>query len=125
MGGLWTRVAWATTEALYGSNCKMDGTEATGADQRPAPSAMADSSLKLGRPPAGSSLACPTRTKVHLLLWSLGIPGQLSCPWLPGWEDPYVVSSRACAREARPQLGDSAKWRRKARAGQRMWLRRT
>nr|CAI9705380.1 unnamed protein product [Rangifer tarandus platyrhynchus] len=35
----------------------MDGTEATRADQRPAPSAMADSSLKLDRPPAAGSLA--------------------------------------------------------------------
>lgn len=56
-GGLWARVTWATTEALYGSNCEMDGTEATRADQRPAPSAMADSSLKLDRPPAAGSLA--------------------------------------------------------------------
>ena len=50
-------MAWATTEALYGSNCEMDGTEATQADQWPAPSAMAYSSLKLGCPPAAGSLA--------------------------------------------------------------------
>ena len=57
VGGLWARVAWATTKALYSSNCEMDGTEATGADQQPVPSAMAYSSLKLGRPPAAGSLA--------------------------------------------------------------------
>lgn len=39
---------------------------------------------------------------MHLMLWSLGIPGQLSCPRLPGWDDP-VWWNRACAREALPQ----------------------
>lgn len=70
--------------------------------QQPQASSLAAwplASLKLAAWP----LTCLTGTKVHLMLWSLGIPGQLSCPWLPSWEDPHVVSNGACAQEARPQ----------------------
>lgn len=85
MRGLWARVAWATTEALCGSSCEVDGTEVTQADQWPAPSTMAYSSLKLGHPPAAGSLGrVPQGQRGIFLLWSLGIPGQLSCPWLGG-----------------------------------------
>ena len=66
------------------------------------------------RPPTScwqpGPLTCPTRTKVHLLLWSLGIPGQLSRPWLGGplcgversmrTRSPPTASGRFCKMEA-------------------------